>query len=192
MAMLCPPHWRHKNEISELEGHKRERCIRCGKINPLGVPPSIRFWDHVNKNGPIPGRRPDLGPCWLWTGLIPSNGYGIMTIKDSEGVKHSALVHRYAWELAHGPIPGALEPDHLCGVRHCVRDSHLEVVTHQENIRRALSKPVCKRGHPQTPGNKYHYKANGIPKQRCKLCMPIQMKAWREKVNPQEPRKDVQ
>lgn len=26
------------------------------------------LWKHVDKNGPIPPFRPDLGPCWIWLG----------------------------------------------------------------------------------------------------------------------------
>ncbi|MBU6428993.1 MAG: hypothetical protein KGR26_08285, partial [Cyanobacteria bacterium REEB65] len=25
------------------------------------------FWAQVDKDGPIPSHRPDLGPCWIWT-----------------------------------------------------------------------------------------------------------------------------
>ncbi len=27
-----------------------------------------KFWTYVDKNGPIPEGRPDLGSCWLWKG----------------------------------------------------------------------------------------------------------------------------
>jgi hypothetical protein len=38
--------------------------------------PSERFWAKVDKNGPIPAYRPDLGPCWLWTASKRADGYG--------------------------------------------------------------------------------------------------------------------
>jgi hypothetical protein len=25
-----------------------------------------RFWEKVDKNGPVPAHRPELGPCWVW------------------------------------------------------------------------------------------------------------------------------
>ena len=29
-----------------------------------------RFYENVNKDGPVPAHRPDLGPCWVWTGPV--------------------------------------------------------------------------------------------------------------------------
>lgn len=31
-------------------------------------PVTLRFWEKVNKDGPIPEHQPELGPCWEWTG----------------------------------------------------------------------------------------------------------------------------
>jgi DNA-binding CsgD family transcriptional regulator len=33
--------------------------------------------------------------------------------------------HRFAWELAYGPIPGGAEVIHRCGTRLCMRPDHL-------------------------------------------------------------------
>ena len=30
--------------------------------------PDLRFWANVNKKGPVV--RPELGRCWVWTGLF--------------------------------------------------------------------------------------------------------------------------
>lgn len=35
-----------------------------------------RFWAKVDKNGPMPEGRPDLGPCWLWTAAKIHCPYG--------------------------------------------------------------------------------------------------------------------
>ncbi len=32
----------------------------------LRRPLAERFWEKVNKGGPVPEHRLDLGPCWLW------------------------------------------------------------------------------------------------------------------------------
>jgi hypothetical protein len=44
-----------------------------------GLTTEQRFWAKVHKNGPVPARRPELGPCWVWTGnhtSRPPKGHG--------------------------------------------------------------------------------------------------------------------
>lgn len=70
----------------------------------------------------------------MWTGYCDREGYGRIGID-----KRARGAHQVAWELAHGgPMPAGMEPDHLCFVAGCVRDSHLEAVTPEENQRRAM------------------------------------------------------
>lgn len=118
-----------------------------------------RFWPKVDKNGPVPIARPDLGPCWLWISWRDADGYGQFR---ADGRVRGA--HVVSYELAHGPIQPGLEPDHLCRVRHCVNDGHLEPVTHLENMRRGnfsgngarqRSKTHCPLGHSYAGENLY-------------------------------------
>lgn len=95
--------------------------------------PEARFWAKVNKDGPAPTHRSDLGSCWLWTAST-NWGYGVLSI-DGRSIR----AHRFAYELLVGPIPEGLQLDHLCHVRHCVRPDHLEPVTLQENVVREAS-----------------------------------------------------
>lgn len=96
---------------------------------PLGD----RFWSKVNKTE----------ECWLWTGgTSGESGYGKYAIR-----RVSFRAHRLAWEEENGPVPDGLQLDHLCGVRLCVRPSHLEPVTGKENIRRVVG-DFCPEGHP--------------------------------------------
>jgi HNH endonuclease len=97
------------------------------------TPPSERFWAKINKGGPIPEHRSDLGPCWLWTAAT-NYGYGVFRID-----RRSIYAHRYAYELLVGPIPDGLQLDHLCRVPPCVNPTHLEPVTHRENILRGTT-----------------------------------------------------
>ena len=89
-----------------------------------------RFWRNVNKSGPAPSYRLDLGPCWLWTAST-IKGYGQFHLHDS-GDKCTAA-HNWAYQNLIGPVPSGLELDHLCRVRRCVNPSHLEPVTRQTN-----------------------------------------------------------
>jgi hypothetical protein len=85
--------------------------------------------------------------CWLWTGTLATNGYGIMWTGEK-----TRVAHRLVFELLIGDVPEGLELDHLCRVRHCVRPDHLEPVTHAENMLRAR-RSHCKRGHERTAVN---------------------------------------
>lgn len=107
--------------------------------------------------------------CLLWTGYLNERGYG--TFRD--GKMHRA--HRWIYERWVGPIPGGLELDHLCRVRHCVNPLHMEPVTHQENMARGLNatKTRCLRGHEFNEENTY-LAFNGVSFLRqCKACREL-------------------
>jgi hypothetical protein len=95
-----------------------------------------RFWLKVDKNGPVPAVRPDLGPCFLWTDAPNGAGYGTFRIDNDLSVG----AHVAALMLDGIEIPAGHEADHLCFVRLCVRRTHLEVVTSAENKRRARAR----------------------------------------------------
>ena len=109
----------------------------------------------VDKNGPIPEHRPDLGPCWLWTGAEHASGttgYGWFRGKE--------LAHRASYVIHVGPIPDGEQIDHLCRVRMCVRPEHLESVTPLVNFLRseapnaiAVRTGRCRRDHPLSGAN---------------------------------------
>lgn len=142
----------------------------------LGIPLEERFWAKVDKNGPVPSYRPDLGPCWIWTAGPDGNGYGqFIVMRGKRGWPIGA--HRMAWILLRGDIPDDLDLDHLCRVHACVRPDHLDPVTNQENIRRGMSpaalngrKTHCDSNHEFTPENTY--RPPGRPSTRqCRKCM---------------------
>lgn len=43
-----------------------------------------RFWAHVNKSGPVPGHRVELGPCWVWQGAPNDAGYGMFWVASGD------------------------------------------------------------------------------------------------------------
>lgn len=153
----------------------------------VAIPPAIRFWPEVDKHGPVPAGRPDLGPCWIWGGRRNGSGSGYGVFWNGERL---VPAHRWAYEDAHGPIPEGLEPDHLCRIRLCVKvvadeygPAHLEAVTHQVNLLRGDTVPArhaakthCPQGHPYA-GDNLEREANGA--RRCRTCHRDRMRRVR-------------
>lgn len=114
--------------------------------------------------------------CWLWTGPM-NKAQGRYAGIGAKGT----LVHRYAYELAYGPIPAGLHIDHLCCNRACVRPEHLAAVSPRQNIMRSYAigaensrKTACHRGHPFDEKNTYW-----IPKGRsCRACQYERARDW--------------
>ena len=94
----------------------------------VNAPIDVRLWKRVDKNGPVPIHAPELGPCWLWMGLIDKDGYGQMR-------NHYTMVrvHRLAYELQYDVPPGDNLVCHKCDVKRCIRGSHLYLGDHQTN-----------------------------------------------------------
>lgn len=136
-----------------------------------------RFWAKVNKDGPIPEHRPELGPCWVWQGTLGKNGYAYLSIGSRiDNSKRMEYGHRLIYEWIYGPIPLSLQIDHLCQNRACVNFKHLELVTSQENTRRGnarlngreqSAKTHCPQGHPYDASNTL-IRPNGW--RHCKAC----------------------
>lgn len=147
----------------------------------VAIPPAIRFWLLVNKAGPIPEYRPDLGPCWIWRGRLNGSGSGYGVFWNGKRLMSAS---RWAYENAHGPLPDGLEPDHLCRVRDCVNPAHLEAVTHRENMLRGetvaaanAAKTHCPQGHPYAGDNLGRETRN----RRCLTCKREHMRRVRAK-----------
>ncbi len=138
------------------------------------LPP--RFWAKVNREGPIPAHRPDLGPCWVWTASRGTNGYGHWGVG-----RRTVYAHRSAYEALVGFIEPGMEIDHLCRVRACCNPSHLEPVTHQTNCVRgewpglvsARNRLVthCVNGHAFDPGNTRTIVRDGYTRRVCRECV---------------------
>jgi uncharacterized protein YcaQ len=117
------------------------------------LPASDRFWAKIVST--------ESG-CWIWSASCSRNGYGQLWVDG-----RLAIAHRFAYERMVGPIPEGLEIDHLCRVRRCVNPSHMEPVTHAENMRRAgVAITHCLRGHAYDVENTYVYAG----RRSCKEC----------------------
>lgn len=71
----------------------------------------------------------DLGDCRVWIGKVDSDGYGKTRIQNGRSIR----VHRLAWTLANGPIPPGMVVRHRCDNPPCIRDSHLDIGTAEDN-----------------------------------------------------------
>lgn len=117
------------------------------------------FWKHVIKSD----------GCWRWNRSHFRSGYARVKFKGRDTVAHVI-----SWELTNGPVQNGLELDHLCRNRGCVNPSHLEPVTHRENmirgntaIRTNALKINCREGHPLAGDNLFVRKDG---RRRCRAC----------------------
>ena len=108
-----------------------------------------RYWSHVSKNGPIPARHPELGPCHPWTGPLSDKGYGRMKIGDRTIGATRFLVSVVLGE----PLGDDEEVCHHCDNPPCQNRRHLFVSDHLGNIRDMDAKGRCQRARGEEQGN---------------------------------------
>lgn len=150
----CHAHYRRWRKTGEIAASVA--------IQPKGLPVSERFRAKIDKKGPVPAARPNLGRCYLWIGPVNSSGYGAFNI---DGQTFGS--HHVGWLLAGGaPFLPGLVLDHLCGVRRCVRRSHLDPVPQPVNMRRAAEAALAAAGRDASLCIKGHLRGDG----RCAQC----------------------
>ena len=78
-----------------------------------------QIWVHIEKTD----------SCWLWTGRLDRDGYGIWWL-DGRNVRP----HRIVCEIYQKPIIPPLVSRHLCNIRKCVNPEHIVPGTQKENV----------------------------------------------------------
>lgn len=107
------------------------------------MPIEQRFWEKVDKQGPVPEHMPDAGPCWIWTAAKNENGYGVMNRGDNRLIK----AHRMSMRIDLGRTLAPSEKvRHACDNPPCVNPAHLSVGSQLENIHDAVSRGRHKHG----------------------------------------------
>jgi hypothetical protein len=141
-----------------------------------------RFWAKVDKTG----------DCWEWTAALNNRGYGRFRMPDGH-----VTAHVMSFRLTYGPVPTGKEVHHICENRKCVRPTHLQAVTHRENLLASgtlpginAKKTHCLNNHPFNEENTAMTKAG---KRRCRTCVRerARLRRQRERLgnigdNPQE------
>jgi hypothetical protein len=105
-----------------------------------------RFWRYVQKGT-------DEDDCWLWTGMQRKDGYGCLTVRNND-VWKKVGAHRFAYEMAHGPIPTGLVTRHRCDNPLCVNPGHMKLGLPKDN-----TADMIKRGRERHVRGEDHGKA---------------------------------
>lgn len=114
-----------------LAEQQRKRDARPAKPRKS---PEQKFWERVDKSGPIPEHVPELGPCWVWTACRTAAGYGVVGIS-----REKIYAHRLSWRLAHGDA-GGMCVLHRCDNRARVNPAHLFLGSKLDNTADMMAK----------------------------------------------------
>lgn len=96
------------------------------------------FWDNVI-------RTDDLFSCWIWTGPVTRDGYGMFWWRHPViGDRNREAAHRIAFHLTHGWLPECVM--HSCDEPSCVRPEHLRAGTVADNMEDAKRKGRLRTG----------------------------------------------
>lgn len=105
--------------------------------------------------------------CWDWKGGLFKVGYGKMRGDDGK----TLYAHRFAFELAYGPIPHGMMVCHHCDNRKCVRPDHLFLGTAKDNVADMVAKGRCRsRGLPGSANGFAKLTEQDVQEMRSRFC----------------------
>lgn len=113
-----------------------------------------RFWNKVNKDGPV---HPVLGTnCWVWTGCLAKSipGRRLLPYGKINVFGKCLCAHRVSYELNIGLIPRDSLVCHKCDNPSCVRPEHLFLGTQKDNV-----DDCVKKGRDRHPRGECHGRA---------------------------------
>lgn len=164
----CITHYEYKRKYGSFDNYE-SRVINGGADYKS-------FDDYTNRDlieNIIKYVEPDtIGDgCWIWSRGKSRKGYGELT-RRSNGKNKKMQAHRLSYEAFIGVVPADMTIDHLCLNKLCVNPFHLEIVTREENTRRAWD---VRNGSTDRCGNGHLWKDNlvyyGNSKYRsCRTC----------------------
>jgi len=120
--------WVNGKPVRFISGHqKRRQDLRA------------EFYSWVDQNGPV--IRPELAPCWLWTGTTDQAGYGQIRVNGRTRLAHHVSLELEGYYRILAPFGKHKQPvGHLCDNPPCVRPSHLKIWTPQDDADDKCSK----------------------------------------------------
>lgn len=172
-------------------------CYATYIMAPIRRPLRERFQEKVDRNGPVPAHRPELGPCHLWTAATDAQGYGRVNLGGRTA--GTGRAHVVAFELEVEPANGRCIL-HRCDNPPCVKalsdgygPAHLFPGDRAVNNRDMAAKgrtaqqkrTHCPQGHAYAEHGYRTYRGGRL----CKACRRVKRRIYRTQEEQREMRR---